>query len=324
MIRQNVPPPIVPPRSHLRTMSAHPMSASSSASSSSAHSHPQSAPGAPGAGHYQQRQYVLDVAPPLPARPTATDDEIEVISFGSAARKRKTERAGSFPSQGRDPFKIRDGVQPRKASSGVYTPNTFRGPVSDTSSLSRTPSNASTASSQLSPPPVCNSNGASRGFSGLKRISVGFGSGSGSSSSTTQQQRNSFISSPTVMSVPLSLSDRALTPVARQGSTSSSGHTDRSSFTTSTAPTDLSGRRYGHSPTSSTHSASSISPPATPTTPTESKAGIVDPNNSSPDFDKASSSSSPTAGPKRTRRKPVPQMDVDLISRLERLEMEAK
>lgn len=315
MIRQNVPPPIVPPRSHLRTMSAHPMSPEGSASSSSAHSH------SAGAGHYQQRQYVLDVAPPMPQRPSATDDEIEVISFGSTAPKRKTERAGSFPSQGRDPFKVRDGLQPRKASSGVYTPNTFPGVRSETSSLSRTPSNVSTASSQLSPSPMSNSNRASRGFSGLKRISVGFGS---SSSSTQQQQRNSFISSPTVVSVPPSLSERGLTPVARQASTSSSGHTDHTSYTTSTAPTDRSGRRFGHSPTSSTHSASSISPPATPTTPTESKAGIVDPNNSSPDFDKASSSSSPTAGPKRTRRKPVPQMDVDLISRLERLEMEAK
>lgn len=310
MIRQNVPPPIVPPRSHLRTMSAHPMSPSSSASSSSAHSHSAGA----GAGLNQQRQYVLDVAPPMPQRPSTTDDEIEVISFGSAAPKRKTERAGSFPSQSRDPFKVRDGLQPRKASSGVYTPNTFPGASarSETSSLSRTPSNVSTASSQLSPPPMCNSNRASR-LSGLKRISVGFGHSS---------QRNSVISSPTAVSVPSTLGDRALMPVARQASSSSS-HTDHSfAASTPSMTTDRSGRRYGHSPTSSTHSASSISPPATPTTPTESKAGIVD-HNSSPDLDKASSASSPT-GPKRTRRKPVPQMDEDLISRLERLEMEAK
>ncbi|EJT45941.1 hypothetical protein A1Q2_05776 [Trichosporon asahii var. asahii CBS 8904] len=293
-------------------MSAHPMSPSSSASSSSAHSNSNGA-------IQQQRQYVLEVAPPMPQRPSAADEEIEVISFGSAAPKRKTERAGSFPSQSRDPFKVRDGLQPRKASSGVYTPNTFPGARSETSSLTRSPSNVSTASSQLSPPPMCNSNRASR-LSGLKRISVGFGHHHGHGHG---QQRNSVISSPTVVSVPSSLGDRALTPVARQAS-SSSGHTDRtsSSFAASSA-TDSTGRRYGHSPTSSTHSASSISPPATPTTPTESKAGIVDPNNSSPDLDKASSSSSPT-GPKRTRRKPVPQMDVDLITRLERLEMESK
>lgn len=297
------------------------MSAQTPSPTSSSSSHSNSHSNA--TGYQQQRQYVLDVAPPLAAARSSanSDDEIEVISFGSGAAnnsKRKSERAGSFPSQSRDPFKVRDGLQPRKASSGVYTPNTFPGPAStrsETSSLCRTPSTASTASSQPSPPATtCNSARNSRGFGGLKRISVGFGS---SSSSQQQQQRHSLISSPTVLSVPSSLSERVLTPVAR---TSSSGHTDY------TAPSEAStGRRYGHSPTSSTHSASSISPPATPTTPTESAARIISPSASSPNLlDKASSNSSPTAPPKRTRRKPVPQMDVDLITRLERLEMEAK
>ncbi|KAL1405438.1 hypothetical protein Q8F55_009069 [Vanrija albida] len=89
--------------------------------------------GAPQTSHYQKRSAMFNISSPMgngngntDFGPKLASHERDVIHFSQPVRKRNF--AGSVSSIDRDPFKIRDGLQSRKASSGVYTPNTFPGP----------------------------------------------------------------------------------------------------------------------------------------------------------------------------------------------------
>ncbi|WOO85574.1 uncharacterized protein LOC62_07G009075 [Vanrija pseudolonga] len=145
--------PVVPPRSHLRPSA--PPSSTASSSSSPCSSTPSSSTASPLpsrssslARSTTKSASSVEVHTPSPPStpltprhfnvsspmgggntdfgPKLGPHEHEVIQFSKPVRKRNMH--GSVSSIDRDPFKVRDGIQSRKSSSGVYTPHTFPGP----------------------------------------------------------------------------------------------------------------------------------------------------------------------------------------------------
>lgn len=111
-------PPAVPPRSRLRALHATPVNLDAKPSSAETLARATIA----------TRPFVLDVAPVAEPSdlPDAEEPVTEVIRFRPVHHKRSS-TSSSVDLDARDPYKIRDGREPRKASSGVYTRTFFVG-----------------------------------------------------------------------------------------------------------------------------------------------------------------------------------------------------